>query len=365
MKKAKKNRSNTEIVVAVILISILVLSSCVALLFYKLKHMDYDKICQALQNGAFPNGDANSFEPRAEAKDELRSDGTYIKTEIKYGDEFPNSYLDISYPGGVNEKRPTFIYWHGGGHIFGDKNAGDPLTPNSDVSARFWDDLCQNGFNFVNVNYCFAPEYRYPCQILQYDQALAYLNEHAEELHLDMDNVILGGGSGGAVYTSQWAMVLTSEEYRNEFNQIATNNGYSPIETPALERNQVKVLMLEAPPMIIDGMNEDTQILYKCWYGVDCIEDYAPAKLTHIVDYVTADYIPCFITAGNTDCYPEDAKELHEKLDAIGVDNSYYYVSADIEKLNHGYMSSFETSESARTALQQCIDFLKSKTKIK
>lgn len=286
----------------------------------------------------------------------------YVKTEIQFGTEFPNSFLDISYPGDVNEKRPTFVYWHGGGHIFGDKNAGDPLSPESDVMARFCNELCKHGFNFGNVNYCFATEYRYPCQILQYDQALAYLNEHAEELHLDMSNVVLGGSSGGAVYTSQWAMLLTSGDYLNKFNSVVKDKGYAPIETSALRPEQVKALMLEAPPMIIDGMNENTQTLYKCWYGVSDIMKYAPAKLTHVVDYVTKDYIPCFITAGNTDCYPDDARELHEKLDSLGVENSYFYVGADVERLNHGYMSSFETSENAKKSLEQCVAFLKEKT---
>ena len=62
--------------------------------------------------------------------------------------------------------------------------------------------FANNGFNFISVNYCFAPEYRYPAQILQYDQVLDYLNKHSAELHLNMNNVILAGSSGGAIYTT-------------------------------------------------------------------------------------------------------------------------------------------------------------------
>ena len=56
---------------------------------------NYDSICLALQKGAFPGMEANSFEPRAEAKEEQRTDGAYIHTEVQFGTEFPNSYLDI------------------------------------------------------------------------------------------------------------------------------------------------------------------------------------------------------------------------------------------------------------------------------
>lgn len=356
----KKKRKVWPWILAIVLVVVVIGVIGIARFFN-----DYDRLCLALQKGAFGTAEANSFEPRAEAKEERRSDGAYIKTEVQFGTEFPNSYLDIYYAGAeIDETRPTFIYWHGGGHIFGDKNLGDPLSPNADLSAYLYEYIRSQGFNFISVNYCFAPEYRYPCQILQYDQTLDYLNKHAEELHLNMNNVVLGGSSGGAVYTSQWAMILTSDEYRAEFNKAVKETGYTPIEKPALERTQVKALMLEAPPMIIDGMNPKTQILYKCWFGSGDMLKLWYTSLTHIAEHVTEDYIPCFITAGNNECYPEDALELHKKLDELGVENSYYFVDKDVEVLNHGYMSSFQTSEIAKKALDQCIDFVKQKTGI-
>ena len=155
---------------------------------------EYDKTCLFLQMLSFGGKEANSFEPRDNPKDETRIDGVIVKTEINYSSEFPNSYLDIYYPGPVEQDRPTFIYWHGGGHIFGDKNMGDPLSPTSDVLMHMFGHICKQGFNFISVNYCFAPEYRYPAQIVQYDKCLDYLNKHASELHLNMNNVVLGGG---------------------------------------------------------------------------------------------------------------------------------------------------------------------------
>ena len=153
---------------------------------------DFAQTCNFLQLLNFGVQEANSFSPRAESKSELRSDG-----EVNFGDKYPNSYLDIYYPGDIEVERPTYIYWHGGGHIFGDKNLGDPLSPNSDASMHMLDYICKQGFNFISVNYCFAPEYRYPAQILQYDQVLDYLHKHSAELHLrrsyiyySMDNAI-------------------------------------------------------------------------------------------------------------------------------------------------------------------------------
>ena len=119
--------------------------------------------------------------------------------------------------------------------------------------------------------------------------------------------------------------------------------------------------MLEGTPMIIDGMDEGTQVLFKCWYGKNDIVNLWYSKLTHIVEYVNSGFIPSFITAGNTACYPKDSLELKNKLEELRVDYSYCYWDREVEELKHGYMSSFETSEHAKMALDQSIEFVKRK----
>ena len=109
------------------------------------------------------------------------------------------------------------------------------------------------------MNYCFAPEYRYPAQILQYDQVLDYLNKHSAELHRNMNNVILARSSGGAIYTTQWTMLLTSETYLQDFNTLLEEKGLERITGVSLNRNQIKALMLEGTPMIVNGTNEGTE----------------------------------------------------------------------------------------------------------
>ena len=92
------------------------------------------------------------------------------------------------------------------------------------------------------------------------------------------------------------------------------------------------------------------------------VQEKRYSKLTHIVGYVNSQFIPSFITAGNTDCYPEDSLELKNKLETLGVNYSYCYWDKKVEELKHGYMSSFETSVHAKMALDQCIEFIKRKT---
>jgi len=156
-------------------------------------------------------------------------------------------------------------------------------------------------------------------------------------------------------------MLLTSKEYLKDFNKVLEEKGYEKISKVSLNKNQVKALVLEGTPMIINGMNEGTQALFRCWYGNVNIFSLWYSKLTHIVEYVNSDFIPSFITAGNTDCFPDDALELKNKLEELGIDYSYCYWDKEVEELKHGYMSSFETSEHAKIALDKSLEFVKTK----
>jgi hypothetical protein len=52
----------------------------------------------------------NSFEPRTPSREEVRSDGLRVRHNVRYGERYPNSYLDISYPDADGRaRRPTVI----------------------------------------------------------------------------------------------------------------------------------------------------------------------------------------------------------------------------------------------------------------
>ena len=88
---------------------------------------------QKLSAGQVNTG--NSFEPLNEPVQAVRENGQYIITEIRYDDEYPNSFLDITYPDeNLEADRPTLFYFHGGGFFGGSKSVGDPLAE-SDVTS--------------------------------------------------------------------------------------------------------------------------------------------------------------------------------------------------------------------------------------
>ena len=89
--------------------------------------------------------------------------------------------------------------------------AGWPATKN-DLSP--WTRiLAGKGFNVIALNYSLAPEKKYPLPTVQANAALHYFNDHADELRLNPNKLIIGGDSAGAQIAAQITLIETNPEY--------------------------------------------------------------------------------------------------------------------------------------------------------
>ena len=213
-KKAGRKKHTVFIVMAIMLV-VLMAAALILMTHTQL-------IVGVIQNlSAATVNTKNLYEPLGTPMEGMKENGQYIITEIRYSDRFPNSYLDITYPdGNRTTSRPTLIYFHGGGFFGGSKNIGDPLA-GSDATALL-DDICSGGFNLVNVDYVLVPEYHFPDPLIQANEAFAFLMEHAEQYHLDMDRVVIMGSSAGAIITSQMGSVITNPDYAEILGIVPT-----------------------------------------------------------------------------------------------------------------------------------------------
>ena len=68
----------------------------------------------------------------------IREDGSLYVNDIKYGDEYANSYLDITYPSeDISVDRPTIIYFHGGGYLVVINQWETPFAVDDDINFLF------------------------------------------------------------------------------------------------------------------------------------------------------------------------------------------------------------------------------------
>ncbi len=87
------------------------------------------------------------------------------------------------------EPRPALVYFHGGGWVIGDLDM-------EDASLR---QLARaSGVAIVSVDYCLAPEHKFPAPVQDCVAAFSWVAEHAADLKLDPERLAIGGGSAGA-----------------------------------------------------------------------------------------------------------------------------------------------------------------------
>lgn len=119
--------------------------------------------------------------------------------------------LDILRPDGddpVVERRPVFLYVHGGGWVIGHKNQQGRLTVHQLVAA---------GWVCVSVNYRLSPRATWPDHIVDVKRALAWVKRHIAEHGGDPEFVVIGGGSAGAHLASLTALSAADKTFQPGF----------------------------------------------------------------------------------------------------------------------------------------------------
>lgn len=314
----------------------------------------YDETALGLQKMVslklYGGREANSFEPAKNPARHVFDSGTVYCNDIEYGKTYPNSHLDIWYAADDGKLRPTIIQAHGGGYIFGDKITGDPLAKEGSADLEYFKDLTGRGYNVVAINYCLAPQYRAPSQLIQYNEMLGFLVKNAKRLNLDMDNVVLMGGSAGACFAAIYGLALCDEKYAEKLGFV-----------PAIERSKVKALVLDEISLSTEMIQsqEGMLVFYSTWYGnpdMNC----EMAQLMDVAKNVKKSYIPSYLTASNDgEVFEKSAKFLKAELDRIGVENELWFKTAEeAGELKHGFMNTFRTNEFAKDCYEKMLAFV-------
>ena len=289
----------------------------------------------------------NSYEPLREPGRTTKDNGQFIITEIRYSDDYPNSFLDITYPDeNVDIQRPTVIYFHGGGFFGGSKCDGDPLAE-TDATALL-DDICSEGFNLVNIDYALVPEYRFPTPVIQANEAFLFLMDHAEEYHLNMDQIVIMGSSAGAIITSQIGSVITNPDY-------AALLGIDP----ALKSEQVKALVIDDAPLVYDKFSIETKILVGNYVKGSIFLSKEEVKKYNNIMWITEDYIPSVLLGSE---YYVDMREMDTALEKAGVEHELIDPLAEMNiEMPHCFVANERVDETAKDAYNRMIAFIKQK----
>lgn len=100
-----------------------------------------------------------------------------------------------------NEKKPLFIYIHGGGWISG-------VTP---MRNRYVSEWAKKGFYCASIGYSYAPDKIFPTQIHEIFKALDKIFDDCGKYNFDPENVVIAGESAGGYYISYVASCINDK----------------------------------------------------------------------------------------------------------------------------------------------------------
>lgn len=254
-----------------------------------------------------------------------------------------DGYLDVFYKSGTAAPQPTVVWVHGGAWISGDKNEVD----------GYLKILASRGYTTVGVDYTVAPERQYPYPLIQLNDALKYLQQNADRLHIDPNKIILAGDSAGSQIVSQMATIITNSSYAKEIGL-----------TPGLSADKLKGMLLNcgAYDLALPDYNGPFgDFLHTVLWAYSGEKDFlSDPTLKHasVANYVTKAFPPSFITAGNGDPLEPQSRELAQKLEALGVPTStLFYPANHTPSLPHEYQFNLDDAD-AKKALEQMVQFL-------
>ena len=336
----------TVIVLAVVIILILLLLAAVLVkpgLYVRFK-----------QSTGMVTGEVNSYQPKEAPVTEVMDNGIRYQSNIAYGTDYPNSFLDLYLnPDSENKLLPTFFYIHGGGFAWGDKAEGDPTASTSDVrdATKYLQEICASGYNVVSMNYALAPEYVYPTPILQIDQAVRFLRQNEETYGLDMSRIVFSGGSAGGQLAGQYVNLQTNPDYAAAMGLEQT--------VPKEEILGVVFSCALFKPQDFaktgDWHNDFMfHALQKTYWGMD----EAALQEADVIKHLTADFPATYMTDGNYGTFDEQMSELSGAMSELAIPYVYNYCGSDEVKLGHGY-DSFLDDPYAQDNLRKVLEFLR------
>ncbi len=257
--------------------------------------------------------------------------------------------MDVFRPAAASGPLPTVVWIHGGAWISGSKEDVDPYL-------RI---LASEGYTTIGVDYTRGPEAAYPTAVHQLNEALAYIDAHAEELGVDPEQIVLAGDSAGAQLASQLATIITNADYAAIMSV-----------DPALKPAQLVATVLNcgvydlAALAALDGIiGWGLKTAMWAYTGERTWAEGSAGATMSTVDWVTADFPASYISGGNGDGLTwSQSIPLAQRLETLGVDvTTLFWPAAHEPELPHEYQFHLDLPD-ARTALEQTIDFLDAHT---
>ena len=228
------------------------------------------------------------------------------------------------------KKVPGILWVHGGGY-----QSGSAKTV---FVTRAYSLVAKYGAVLVAPNYRLSKKHPYPAALHDCYTALRYLKDHAKELGVRSDQIMVGGESAGGGMTAALCMLAHDRGEVNIAYQMPLYPMLDDRDTDSSRDNH-------AP-------NWNTRRNHKAWkrylrdmYGTDLVPDYAaPARRKDL-----SGLPPCYTYVGDIEPFYQETVDYVRRLQEAGVE-----ASCDVyPNWFHAYDLFFPAKKDVREAIER------------
>jgi acetyl esterase len=245
---------------------------------------------------------------------------------------------------------PLVVWVHGGGAVSGRR---------SDI-ANYARVLAGQGLAVATLDYSIAPEATYPTPLREVNAALGHLAANAARWGLDAGRFVLAGDSAGAHIVAQVANLTVVPAYAQALG-IA----------PSLRGSQLRALLLFCGVYVMSSGS--AQGAAGRWFMHTVLWAYSGTRryetdpffagTANVIDHLTADFPPAFVTAGSADPLLPHSQALAARLQTLGTPLQTLFFAVDHQPpLPHEYQFDLD-GEAGRRALREAVDFVRQHTR--
>jgi acetyl esterase/lipase len=247
--------------------------------------------------------------------------------------------LDIITSGPTSVKRPTLIYFHGGGLVEGRKEG--TLLYGLPYLAR--------GMNAVNVEYRMAPDALAPAAVEDARCALHWVYDNADRFGFDTSKIVVSGHSAGGYLALMTGMLEVSDNLDNDCSRVSAEWRQSFVR----EVKVAAVVNFFGPTDYVDLLQApNTRNFAIRWFG-DLPNRMDLARKLSPVNLVRKDLPPIISIDGDLDpIVPyQQAVRLHVALTRAGAPNELITIKGG----GHGSTSPFAWNREQDLEAQEAV----------
>lgn len=233
---------------------------------------------------------------------------------------------------------PAIVYLHGGGWFSCSNDTHDRILRLLALAADAV---------VIGVDYCLAPEHKFPRAIQEAQAVLAWVAGHAAEWKLDPERLAFGGCSAGANIVLG-ALLAMPRPIAERYRAGALFYGcYSP----DLDTESCREFGAEGAWLSVKEM----RWCWKTYLSAESDRNDPRAVPLRASDETLRTLPPLYLCAAGMDALRDDTLALARRLDALGVPHRL----AVRERLGHSFLGFARMVDDARLTLDEAGQFLR------